>query len=362
MADISLYVMTSEFGAHTQLEKIEMLDVADIVVLNKFEKRGAEDALRAIRKQVKRNRNLFDLEDSALPVIPTIASQFADPGVDLLWERLAALLTDRHGMVLAAREPDLPPSGMPEPSHIIPPERIHYLADIARTVREYHERTDDMAQKVRLVQQLEASAAHMASLADGTGSTLAIGGAGAVADLRMQAEEVRSTIHPLAWKMISEHDTRAEQYRSGTYTYQVRGRDFSVDTTTESLAHTAIPRVALPNFADAGDLLGWLRRENVPGIFPYTAGVFPFKRADELPTRMFAGEGPAERTNKRFHFLCKDTPYKRLSVAFDSVTLYGRDPDERPDIYGKVGESGVSTSCLPELERLLEGFDLLDPI
>jgi methylmalonyl-CoA mutase len=360
VADISLYVMTSEFGAHTQLEKIEMLDVADIVVLNKFEKRGAEDALRAIRKQVKRNRNLFDLEDSALPVIPTIASQFADPGVDLLWERLAALLTDRHDMVLAAREPDLPPSGMPEPSHIIPPERIHYLADITRTVREYHERTDDMAQKVRLVQQLEASAAHMASLADGTGSTLAIGGAGAVADLRMQAEEVRSTIHPLAWKMISEHDTRAEQYRSGTYTYQVRGRDFSVDTTTESLAHTAIPRVALPNFADAGDLLGWLRRENVPGIFPYTAGVFPFKRADELPTRMFAGEGPAERTNKRFHYLSKNEDYARLSTAFDSVTLYGRDPHTRPDIHGKVGESGVSIFTIDEMSTLFEGFDLCD--
>ena len=360
VADISLYVMTCEFGAHTQLEKIEMLDVADIVVLNKFEKRGAEDALRAIRKQVKRNRNLFDLEDSALPVIPTIASQFADPGVDLLWERLAALLTDRHGMVLAAREPDLPPSGMPEPSHIIPPERIHYLADIARTVREYHERTDDMAQKVRLVQQLEASAAHMASLADGTGSTLAIGGAGAVADLRVQAEEVRSTIHPLAWKMISEHETRARQYRSGTYTYQVRGRDFSVDTTTESLAHTAIPRVALPNFADAGDLLGWLRRENVPGIFPYTAGVFPFKRADELPTRMFAGEGPAGRTNKRFHYLSKNEDYARLSTAFDSVTLYGRDPHTRPDIYGKVGESGVSIFTIDEMSTLFEGFDLCD--
>ncbi|HIF05023.1 MAG TPA: methylmalonyl-CoA mutase [Candidatus Poseidoniales archaeon] len=358
VADISLYVMTSEFGAHTQLEKIEMLDVADIVVLNKFEKRGAEDALRAIRKQVKRNRNLFDLEDSALPVIPTIASQFADPGVDLLWERLAALLTDRHGMVLAAREPDLPPSGMPEPSHIIPPERIHYLADITRTVREYHERTDDMAQKVRLVQQLEASAAHMASLADGTGSTLAIGGAGAVADLRMQAEEVRSTIHPLAWKMISEHETRARQYRSGTYTYQVRGRDFSVDTTTESLAHMAIPRIALPNFADAGDLLGWLRRENVPGIFPYTAGVFPFKRADELPTRMFAGEGPAERTNKRFHYLSKNEDYARLSTAFDSVTLYGRDPHTRPDIHGKVGESGVSIFTIDEMSTLFEGFDL----
>ena len=179
VSDVSLYVMTSEFGAHTQLEKIEMLDVADLVVLNKFEKRGAEDALRAIRKQVKRNRNLFEVEDEALPVIPTIASQFADPGVDLLWERLAAILSERHGMILAAQEPQLPESGMPEPQHIIPPERVHYLADISRTVRDYHSRTEEMSQKVRLVQQLEATAQHMAGLADGTGTTLSTGAAAA---------------------------------------------------------------------------------------------------------------------------------------------------------------------------------------
>ncbi|MEE3082485.1 MAG: fused isobutyryl-CoA mutase/GTPase IcmF [Candidatus Thermoplasmatota archaeon] len=361
VSDISLYVMTSEFGAHTQLEKIEMLDVADLVILNKFEKRGAEDALRAIRKQVKRNRNLFDLEDSALPVIPTIANQFSDPGVDLLWERLASLLVDRHEMTLEARKAALPETGVPEPIHIIPPERIHYLADISRTVRDYHTRTDEMGQKVRLVQQLEASAAHLASLADGTGSTTSMGAAGAVADIRMQAEEVRNTIHPIAWKMITDFEERAKQYRSGTYTYQVRGRDFSVDTTTESLAHTSIPRVSLPNFADAGDLLGWLRRENVPGTFPYTAGVFPFKRADELPTRMFAGEGPASRTNKRFHYLSENEDYARLSTAFDSVTLYGRDPHTRPDIYGKVGESGVSIYTVDEMSTLFDGFDLCDP-
>ena len=358
VADVSLYVMTSEFGAHTQLEKIEMLDVADIVVLNKFEKRGAEDALRAIRKQVKRNRNLFDLEDSALPVVATIASQFADPGVDLLWERLAGILADRHDMILAARTPELPPSGMPQPTHIIPPERIHYLADISRTMRDYHDRTSEMEAKVRLVQQLEASATHMASLTDGTGSSLSTGAAGAVADIRMQADAVRGTIHPVAWRMILDHEERAAQYRTGTYTYSVRGRDFSVATTTESLAHTAIPRIALPNFADAGDLLSWLRRENVPGIFPYTAGVFPFKRADELPTRMFAGEGPAERTNKRFHYLSKDEDYARLSTAFDSVTLYGRDPHTQPDIHGKVGESGVSIFTIDEMSTLFEGFDL----
>ncbi|MDP6906039.1 MAG: methylmalonyl-CoA mutase family protein [Candidatus Thalassarchaeaceae archaeon] len=358
VSDISLYVMTSEFGAHTQLEKIEMLDVADIVILNKFEKRGAEDALRAIRKQVKRNRNLFDLDDSSLPVVPTIASQFADPGVDLLWERLAALLVERNNMVLAAMMPNLPESGMPEPKHIIPPERIHYLADISRTIRDYHSRTNEMTQKVRLVQQLEATATHMAGLADGTGSTLSMGAASAVADIRMQAEEIRNTIHPIVWKMIAEHEDRVKQYRSGTYTYQVRGRDFSVNTTTKSLAHTAIPRVALPNFADAGDLLGWLRCENVPGSFPYTSGVFPFKREDELPTRMFAGEGPASRTNKRFHYLSKGEDYARLSTAFDSVTLYGRDPHTRPDIYGKVGESGVSIYTVDEISTLFDGFDL----
>ena len=361
VSDISLYVMTSEFGAHTQLEKIEMLDVADLVVLNKFEKRGAEDALRAIRKQVKRNRNLFEMEDSALPVIPTIANQFADPGVDLLWERLSQILSERHGMILAARQPQLPESGMPEPQHIIPPERIHYLADISRIVRDYHTRTQEMSQKVRLVQQLEATARHMSSLADGSGSTLSTGAAAAVADIRIQAEDIRNTIHPMVWSMIAEYEEKAEQYRSGTYTYQVRGRDFSVETTTQSLAHSSIPRVALPNFADAGDLLGWLRRENVPGNFPYTAGVFPFKRADELPTRMFAGEGPAARTNKRFHYLSEGEDYARLSTAFDSVTLYGRDPHTRPDIYGKVGESGVSIYTVDEMSTLFDGFDLCDP-
>ena len=218
-----------------------------------------------------------------------------------------------------------------------------------------------MAQKVRLVQQLEATARHMSSLADGTGSTLSTGAAAAVADIRIQADEIRNTIHPMVWSMIAGYEEKATQYRSGTYTYQVRGRDFSVETTTQSLAHTNIPKVALPNFADAGDLLGWLRRENVPGTFPYTAGVFPFKRADELPTRMFAGEGPASRTNKRFHYLSKGEDYARLSTAFDSVTLYGRDPHTRPDIYGKVGESGVSIYTVDEMSTLFDGFDLCDP-
>ncbi len=360
VSDLSIYVMTSEFGAHTQLEKIEMLDVADLVVLNKFEKRGSEDALRAVRKQVKRNRNLFDMADANLPVIATIANQFTDPGVDTLWHRLAALLDERHGVELTATEPELWGNEMPEPQHIIPPERTQYLADIARSVREYHGRTESMAEKVRLTQHLESAAEHMADLADGTGSTAAMAGASAAADLRVQIEEVKSTIHPEAWKMLSDFETRAAAYRSGTYTYQVRGKDYAVPTTSTSLSNNEISRISLPNFADDGERLAWLRKENVPGVFPYTAGVFPFKRADELPTRMFAGEGPAERTNARFHYLSENEDYARLSTAFDSVTLYGRNPHTRPDIYGKVGESGVSIFTVEEMCTLFEGFNLCE--
>ena len=227
--------MTSEFGAHTQLEKIEMLDVADLVVHNKFEKRGAEDALRAIRKQVKRNRNLFEMDDSALPVIPTIANQFADPGVDLLWERLSLILSERHGMILAARQPQLPESGMPEPQHIIPPERIHYLADISRTVRNYHSRTDEMSQKVRLVQHKPPhDTCPVWRMEQGVHfpPELLLRWPTSVSQLMRS----RNTIHPMVWSMIAGYEEKATQYRSGTYTYQVRGR-ISQSKQSPNLSH-----------------------------------------------------------------------------------------------------------------------------
>jgi methylmalonyl-CoA mutase len=342
--------MTAEYGAHTQLEKIEMLDVADIVVINKFEKRGAIDALRAVRKQVRRNRNLFGVTDEELPVCGTIASQFADTGVDDLWYRLATMLTLADGTKPNAIQPTLPPSGMPEPRHIIPPERVNYLAEVAASVREYHERTYGEVQKARLTQQLAESANHLE----------AIGKDEQAAELRNEAKDVLEDLHPSARQLLEEWSEKVETYDSGEYSYNVRGNTFSVPTKDESLSGSKIPRVALPRTVDKGTLLNWLRKENLPGNFPFTGGVFPFKRTDEDPTRMFAGEGPASRTNARFHLLSKSSPYARLSTAFDSVTLYGRNPDERPDVYGKVGESGVSIFTIDEIGQLFNGFDLCE--
>ena len=335
IADHSLYIMTAEFGAHTQLEKIEMLDVADLIVLNKFEKRGSEDALRAIRKQVKRNRNLFHVTDEELPVVATIASQFADPGVDILWQKLA----DEIGF--NAAEP-LGEVGVRK--GVIPPERVHYLAEIASCVRTYHSNHEDIAQKLRRIQHLESSA------------TLVPESKEVLYPLRDELmEEVGEEADSL-----DEYRELAKAYNSGEYTYFVRGKSFSVNTKSESLSHQMIPKVALPNIEDDGQLFSWLAKENVPGKFPFTAGVFPFKRSDELSARMFAGEGPSERTNRRFHLLSKGQDYVRLSTAFDSVTLYGRDPAPRPDIWGKVGNSGVSIATLDDAKRLYSGFDLCD--
>ena len=348
VADHSLYVMTAEFGAHTQLEKIEMLDVADLVVLNKFEKRGSEDALRAIRKQVRRNRNVFDAADDDLPVVATVASQFADPGVDRLWQRLAGILDARGGRNYAASAPtDEDRRG----AGVIPPERVHYLNDIAATVRDHHAMQQEVAARLRLVQQLRA----VAEQAKERGATAT------AEDLEDQLEALLAEEDlSAAAAALEEHRVVAEAYRSGEYTYHVRGRPFTVSTTTESLAHSAIPKVALPKFSDDGDLHLFLARENLPGRFPFTAGVFPFKRQDELSARMFAGEGEAERTNRRFHLLSHGAPYVRLSTAFDSVTLYGRDPAERPDVWGKVGNSGVSIASVDDAKRLYSGFDLCD--
>jgi methylmalonyl-CoA mutase len=349
VADHSLYVMTAEFGAHTQLEKIEMLDVADLVVLNKFEKRGSEDALRAIRKQVRRNRNVFDASDDDLPVVATVASQFADPGVDRLWQRLAAVLEARPGAGTFRASP--PSDAERRGSGVIPPERVHYLNEIAATVRKHHAAQDDLAVRLRLVQQLRAVAAQ----------ARARGATATADDLDAQVEELTAAEDlAAATAALDEHRALAEAYRSGAYTYHVRGRAFTVETTTESLAHSPIPKVALPRYTDDGDLHRFLARENLPGHFPYTAGVFPFKRQDELSARMFAGEGEAERTNRRFHLLSHGAPYVRLSTAFDSVTLYGRDPAERPDVWGKVGNSGVSIASVDDAKRLYSGFDLCD--
>ena len=351
VADVSMYVTTREYGAPSQLEKLEMLDAADIIVLNKFDRRGSEEALSEIRKQFKRNREMWDADDSTLPVIPTIASQFADAGVDMLWERLAGILHERHGADFSATPARVGKDGLPHKSNPIPSERQGYLAEVSAAVRSYHERTAEAVGRVRLVQQLEASAEQMRS----TGKDAAAD------DLDEESASLRAMVPEEVWNALDEFDARAAAYQSGEASYTVRGKEIPVDTTKTTLSGLELPRVALPDTEDWGERLDWVRKENAPGSFPYTGGVFPFRREDELPVRMFAGEGSAERTNKRYHFLSKDQPFNRLSVAFDSPSLYGHDPVERLDIFGKVCESGVSISIVDEMERLFDGFDLCAP-
>ncbi len=351
VSDASIYVTTREYGAPSQLEKLAALDFADIVVLNKFDRPGAEDALKEIRKQFQRNREAFDQSPESMPVVPTIASQFADAGVDRLWEMMAELLNDRFATALSASEPRMGPDGLPSRDPPIPTERQGYLAEVASAVRGYHERSEETARSVRLVQQIESAADQM----------LSSGKEGAHQDLMEEAKSVRDSIPESAWEDLAGLDSMAESYRSGEASYTVRGKDIPVSTTHETMSGTRVPRVALPTTEDWGDKLLWVRKENAPGLFPYTGGVFPFRREDELPVRMFAGEGSAERTNKRYHFLSKDQPFNRLSVAFDSPSLYGNDPRERLDIFGKVCESGVSISTVDEMDRLFDGFDLCAP-
>ncbi len=351
VADVSLYVTTREYGAPSQLEKLAALDFADIVVLNKFDRPGAEDALAEIRKQFQRNSEAFDQDPKSMPVVPTIASQFADAGVDQLWKDLSLLLNGRYGTELTASEPRMGDDGLPHREPPIPPERQGYLAEVASAVRGYHERTEEASRQVRLVQQLEAAASQMRSSGKGESA----------GDLDSEASEIRAQAPEGAWESLKQFEEMAEAYRSGEASYSVRGKDIPVKTTHETLSGTRVPRVALPTTEDWGDRLEWIRKENAPGLFPFTGGVFPFRREDELPVRMFAGEGSAERTNKRYKFLSKDQSFNRLSVAFDSPSLYGNDPQARLDIFGKVCESGVSISTVDEMERLFEGFDLCDP-
>ena len=348
VADISLYVTTREYGAPSQLEKLEMLDSADIIVLNKFDRPGAEDALTEIRKQFKRNREMWDADDSELSVIPTIASQFADAGVDQLWEKLSSLLNEKYAESFLAKEPRLGKDGLPHRSSPIPSKRQGYLAEVASVIRNYHAKTEDIASKVTMIHQLESAAKQMELKNDKNTAR----------NIKEEIENIRLEIPDRIWESLEEFKNKSEEYRSGKTSYTVRNKKIPVKTTKKTLSGLELPRVALPEYSDLGDTLKWIRKENLPGSFPYTGGVFPFKREDELPVRMFAGEGSAERTNKRYHFLSKEQDFNRLSVAFDSPSLYGNDPQERLDIFGKVCESGVSISTIDEMEKLFEGFDL----
>lgn len=351
-SDVSLYVMTPEYGAATQLEKIDMLDFADLIAINKFDKRGALDALRDVKKQFQRNHKLFEQDPETMPVYGTIASQFNDPGVNSLYAQLLTTLNERtNSNFQTSFEKEEDES---EKIYIIPPKRVRYLSEIAENNRQYDEWAEkqaEVAQKLYGIRKtIETIRESKADDADRL-----------VKDLESTYERVALDFDPKLQKVIDEWDSLKEAYANDIYTYLVRGREIKVETKTKSLSHQKISKVALPKYEAWGDVLKWNLQENVPGKFPFTAGIYPFKRQGEDPTRMFAGEGGPERTNKRFHYLSLDMPAKRLSTAFDSVTLYGNDPDHRPDIYGKIGNSGVSICCLDDAKKLYSGFNLADP-
>ncbi len=352
-SDVSLYVMTPEFGAATQLEKIDMLDFADVIAINKFDKRGAPDALRDVRKQVQRNRGAWNVPVDEMPVFGCIASQFNDPGVNQLYRRLIDVLNEKCNAGFVSHF--VAPEEMSEKVYIIPPNRTRYLSEIAETARKYDR---DVEQQVGIARQLWSLKNSIELL---EGKTQDEATAAALETLRKQYATLEAQLDWRCKRILEKHEVQKERYAAESYAYTVRDREVQVTTYRKSLSGTRIPRVAFPRFKDWGEILRWRLQENVPGEFPYTAGVFPFKREGEDPTRMFAGEGGPERTNKRFHYLSYGLPAARLSTAFDSVTLYGEDPAHRPDIYGKVGNSGVSVCCLDDAKKLYSGFDLCDP-
>jgi len=355
LADVSIYVMTSEFGAATQLEKIDMLDFADLVVINKFEKRGGEDALRDVRKQVQRNRKAFDQSPNEMPVFGTIAAKFNDDGVTALYHAIIEKVADKTDTRFK--------TGLPKPQSrtsssktiIIPPERTRYLSEIADTVRQYHRQTAQQSQALRKVWHLKETGKIIAAEDKKTDSPELL------SKLKDEIKIAEAALAKETYDSIDEWEKIKKTYNKDELVYQVRDREIKVPLYTRSISHTRIPKIVLPRFEDPAEIYRWMREENVSGRFPFTAGVFPLKRADEEPTRMFAGEGDPARTNRRFKMLSADYKAKRLSTAFDSVTLYGYDPAIRPDIYGKIGTSGVSISTLDDVKVLYEGFDLCAP-
>ncbi|MCE2509908.1 MAG: methylmalonyl-CoA mutase family protein [Alphaproteobacteria bacterium] len=349
-ADVSLYVMTPEYGAASQLEKIDMLDLADIVAINKFDRKGAMDALRDVRKQVQRSQQAFTAAPEEMPVYGTIASQFNDEGVTALYEGCLDFFNARKLGAWATQLPPMADKATKPGASIVPPSRQHYLSEISECVRSYLAKVESQAALAREAQQLSAAKRLLAEAGEQQ--------AGGI-DLLIRDRE--KAMEPAFRALLEDWPRVKESYGGETFVERVRDREIETTPYTTSLSGSRIPRVALPKFEDHGELLRWLGKENLPGRFPYTAGVFAFKRMDEDPTRMFAGEGGPFRTNERFKYLSKDSPAKRLSTAFDSVTLYGADPDERPDIYGKVGNSGVSIATLDDMKVLYDGFDLCDP-
>ncbi|WP_235297148.1 methylmalonyl-CoA mutase family protein [Portibacter marinus] len=339
-ADYSVYVMTPEFGAASQLEKIDMLDFADLIVLNKFDKRGSLDALRDVKKQYQRNNDLWEEDPDTMPVVGTIASQFNDPGTNRLFHKLMQILFEDR----PSADIDLEES---QKQVIIPGSRVRYLSEIAETIRRYDQDVEEQSTIARDLQDVKRVMEMLNSEPE--------------AALEKVKDEKKALLKPDHLRILENWEDKKSKYRQEYFTFKVRQKEIKVENYTTSLSKNQIPKIALPTYHDWGDILKWNLQENVPGEFPFTAGVYPFKREGEDPTRMFAGEGGPERTNKRFHYLSLDSETKRLSTAFDSVTLYGEDPDLRPDIYGKVGNSGVSVSSLNDAKKLYSGFDLCDP-
>jgi methylmalonyl-CoA mutase len=350
LADVALYVMTPEFGAASQLEKIDMIDFADLIAINKFDKKGALDAQRDVKKQYKRSHRAFDISDEDIPVYGTMASQFNDPGVNNLYRALMDKVVEKTHSSLESKLEITPE--MSQKIYIVPPEKTRYLAEIVENAHRYKKFAREQAGLASQLYKLKG--------------TLAIVNQGQNKDSVAYLDELYSLteerLHPDSRRLLREWPEMQKTFTANDYVYKVRDKEIHVPLYSESLSHLKIPKIALPKFSDWGDILYWLLMENIPGEFPYAAGVYPLKRTEEDPTRMFAGEGGPERTNKRFHYVSKGSKAKRLSTAFDSVTLYGEDPHHRPDIYGKIGNSGVSIATVDDAKKLYSGFNLADPM
>lgn len=350
VSDLSMYVMTSEFGAPTQLEKIDMIDFADLIVINKFERKGSEDALRQVQKQYQRSHELWDQNVDEMPVFGTIASQFNDKGTNSLFAALIQIINQKYGYNWDTSYEQFVKTQ--KQNVIIPNDRRYYLREISDAVRTYHKKSVQQAELARKLFQLEGTLKLMQE--ESLDTTL-------VPSLQQLLDGVKNQLSTESKQILNNWQTLKENYQGDELVTKIRDKEIRTILTTTSLSGLKIPKVVLPKFVDYGEILRWVYAENVPGSFPYTAGVFPFKRQGEDPKRQFAGEGTPERTNHRFHYLSKNDDAKRLSTAFDSVTLYGEDPDGRPDIYGKVGESGVNVCTLEDMKKLYAGFDLCAP-
>ncbi|MEX5708546.1 methylmalonyl-CoA mutase family protein [Parafrankia sp. FMc6] len=360
--DVSMYVMTPEYGAASQLEKIDMLDFADVVAVNKFERRGAEDARRDVARQIVRNREDFGASWEEMPVFGTSAARFSDDGVTALYQFLRDLLRERGLRVVPGRLPAVDVRVSSGLTTVVPPARVRYLAEIADAVRGYHAHTEELSELARRRQHLSTAIAELdGAQADHASSNGAGGPGDALARLRSLRDAADAALDARTRELLDGWPALVAERSGEEMVYTVRDREIRTPLRRTTLSGTAVPRVAVPRIDDDARLVRFLRRENLPGLFPFTAGVFPYKRAGEAPARMFAGEGDPFRTNRRFHLLSADSPATRLSTAFDSVTLYGRDPGPRPDVYGKIGTSGVSVATLDDMKALYAGFDLCSP-